>query len=300
MNSKTTANTMQQIHLQLDSPQDVLMETDALIQGQAALASAILQQTCPDSQRVARAISDYKLVRSRRRTLGITVHRAVVEVRAPLRMPKYWINEFIAEKQQWIEAQLAQQQAQLKNIYRIIDGNEIPILGKPTTIRLLVNNDENGSAIKRQRTVYNDSILSLYFSQDINSDTTQSAHERERIATQLFLRWIKKQAADYMSLATRKLADTMGLSDRLSEVKYRRTSSKWGHCTSEGVIQYNPLIAAAPLYVVDYIIAHEVCHLRHANHSRRYWNLVDQVCKQREQAENWLSTQGYKLAIEAS
>ncbi|MFB1001890.1 MAG: M48 family metallopeptidase, partial [Pseudomonadales bacterium] len=81
------------------------------------------------------------------------------------------------------------------------------------------------------------------------------------------------------------------------KISYRRTTSKWGHCTSEGNIQYNPLLMLAPQFVVDYIIAHEVCHLRHANHSKQFWNLVDGVYPQRNHAENWLKQHGHRLAI---
>ncbi len=103
-----------------------------------------------------------------------------------------------------------------------------------------------------------------------------------------------------MVSATRRLAISMGLVDKLGAINYRYTRTKWGHCTSEGNIQYNPFIALAPLYVVDYIIAHEVCHLRHRNHSKNFWNLVGKVCPQWQQAEAWLDSEGHRISIGVS
>ena len=250
----------------------------------------------------ALTVPPYHLVRSRRRTLGITVHRGIVEVRAPLRAPKYWIDEFIVEKQQWISTQVAIQQKQLQDIYRIIDGAQLPVLGETITIQLSNRSIKNNQIIKRARSELRDKILHLQIpSETLAIDSNVHINsDAEAAATKLFMPWIKIQAENYMSVASRQLAMTMGLGEKLTAVKYRRTSSKWGHCTSDGVIQYNPLIALAPLSVIDYIVAHEVCHLKHANHSKTYWKLVDKVCKQRVEAELWLKQHGHKLAIEIS
>jgi hypothetical protein len=101
-----------------------------------------------------------------------------------------------------------------------------------------------------------------------------------------------------MTIGTNTLVKQLGLSKQFSAVKYRRTKSKWGHCTSDGHIQYNPLIVLAPKNIVDYIIAHEVCHLVHANHSSRFWALVDKTYESRIEAEQWLKHSGHRIAIE--
>lgn len=248
------------------------------------------------------AAPPYHIVRSRRRTLGITVHRGIVEVRAPLRAPKYWIDDFIVEKRHWISTQVSIQKKQLQDIYRIVDGAQLPVLGETITVQLSNRSIKNNQIIKRARCELRDKTLHLQIPAEtavIESNVDKNS-DAEAAATKLFMPWIKTQAENYMSAASRQLANSMGLGKKLTSVKYRRTSSKWGHCTSDGVIQYNPLIVLAPLFVIDYIVAHEVCHLKHANHSKTYWKLVDKVCKQRVEAELWLKQHGHKLAIEIS
>lgn len=247
---------------------------------------------------ISTELPPYDIIRSRRRTLGITVHRAKVEVRAPLKAPQYWINNFISEKKSWICAQVAHQTAQLKNIYQIVDGARIPLLDKEIGICVLANNTI--LAKKRASIDYQEPLLTIQLPTATTATDVKNHQSKppECIATRLFMRWIKVQAANYMSEATQRQAASMGLAEQLSDIKYRRTSSKWGHCTSDGVIQYNPLIMLAPQFVVDYIIAHEVCHLKHANHSKTYWALVDRVYSNRVSAEKWLKTEGYRLAIE--
>ena len=77
----------------------------------------------------------------------------------------------------------------------------------------------------------------------------------------------------------------------------RFTRSKWGHCTSEGVLQYNWHIVLAPEPVVDYLVAHEVCHLRHLNHSAHFWALVASVCPDYQAQRDWLKANGRCLTL---
>ena len=240
----------------------------------------------------------FKIIRSRRRTLGISVRRGIVEVRAPLKAPKSWIDECIEEKHQWITKQVSLQKLQLQDIYRITDGAILPLLGDTLSIRINNYCRHSGKLIKRAKIVLSDSTLWIDIPPSIVGETTLCVEQlQEQKATRVFLSWVKIQAESYMSEATHTLANTMAL-DKLNAISYRRTKSKWGHCTSEGNIQYNPLLMLAPKFVVDYIIAHEVCHLRHANHSKRFWNLVDSIYPQRNHAENWLKQHGHRLAIE--
>ena len=240
---------------------------------------------------------NYKLVRTRRRTLGISVRRGIVEVRAPLKAPKYWINECLEEKRSWISKQVSLQKLQLQDIYRITDGAILPLLGGTLAIRISNHSRLSGNIVKRASISVYDSTLWIDIPPTIAQETALAIEQlQEEKATQLFLKWIKTQAESYMSETTQTLAKQMKL-DKLNKISYRRTTSKWGHCTSEGNIQYNPLLMLAPQYVVDYIIAHEVCHLRHANHSKQFWNLVDSVYPQRNHAENWLKQHGHRLAI---
>jgi predicted metal-dependent hydrolase len=61
------------------------------------------------------------------------------------------------------------------------------------------------------------------------------------------------------------------------------------------VIQYNPLVMMAPRAVVDYLIVHEVSHLRHLDHSPRFWKTVGTLCPDYKTYRDWLNLNGHKL-----
>lgn len=233
----------------------------------------------------------YELTRSKRKTLSIYVQQGKVDVRAPLRAPLYWIEAFVHEKRAWIQRQLQEQAAQLKQIIRIVDGEQLSILGQPLTIQIQTQVDSSTGARRRSRIFQHDNQLHIALARSHNQSEEQQA-------TTLFFRWIKTIARDYMSPHTQELAKKINLHEKLRLVNYRRTRSKWGHCTCEGNIQYNPLIILAPQFVIDYIIAHEVCHLRYRNHSKSFWRLVEKSYPMWREAEAWLASDGHRLAIE--
>ena len=71
-------------------------------------------------------------------------------------------------------------------------------------------------------------------------------------------------------------------------VSVRNQSSRWGSCSRRGTISLNWRLIQTPVHVQDYIILHELCHLREINHSRRFWREVKRVCPDFETAEHWL------------
>jgi len=101
-------------------------------------------------------------------------------------------------------------------------------------------------------------------------------------------------------LATRELmprlqmlAAAQGLS--VASVSVRNQRSRWGSCSTSGVIALNFRLVQMPLWVSDYVLLHELMHLRQQNHSRRYWRLVEQVCPEFRAAEQWLRVDGKAL-----
>ena len=103
------------------------------------------------------------------------------------------------------------------------------------------------------------------------------------------------KASEYILPRARGLAQVIGVDQKITEIKLRKTKSKWGHCTSQGIIQYNWLIMLAPYSIIDYMITHEVCHLIHMDHSRRFWNLVESICPNYEDYIQWLKDHEHRF-----
>lgn len=78
-------------------------------------------------------------------------------------------------------------------------------------------------------------------------------------------------------------------------VTIRHQKSRWGSCSSNGNLSFNCLLCCAPTEVLDYVIVHELCHLRHPNHSPAFWTEVAHWCPDYQQQEKWLKTEGRVL-----
>lgn len=225
----------------------------------------------------------YRVRRSaRRRTISIEIRDAEVIVRAPTGVPERMLQQMVYRKRAWIVDKLTAQRRQLARIpeYSYLSGSTMPWLGQPLT--LSVGHGAAGDVRLRGTEL----VVTL------SRRSTRSATEQARA---LVKGWYRAQALRLLTAKSSALAERLGLSYR--EVKVRFTRSKWGHCTSEGVLQYNWHIVLAPEPVVDYLVAHEVCHLRHLNHSASFWALVASVCPDYLELRDWLKANGRSLTL---
>jgi predicted metal-dependent hydrolase len=85
-------------------------------------------------------------------------------------------------------------------------------------------------------------------------------------------------------------AAALGVKPRAIRVK--DTRSRWGSCAPDGTLAFSWRLVMAPVWVADYVVAHEVAHLRELNHSARFWSLVERLTPNREPAEEWLRLHG--------
>ena len=75
----------------------------------------------------------------------------------------------------------------------------------------------------------------------------------------------------------------------------RDTKSRWGSCTTDGVLSFSWRLILAPRHVMDYVVAHEVAHLREMNHGPRFWKLCEEICRTVDGARAWLEENGTDL-----
>ncbi len=230
---------------------------------------------------------EYLLIRSARRTLSVSVEDHRVVVRAPKRAPVYWIEDFLLQKQGWIKKQLSAEREKQARRLRLQQGLRFELAGEPMQLQISM---EPGR--RQARVVERDSALSVMLPET-------GSEWQDYLLHRVFIRWVKQRATAELGERTRSTADRFGLEEQLGEVRLRQTKTKWGHCTSEGHIQYNPLILLAPEPVIDYLVAHEVAHLQHRNHSKRFWKLVEKMQPGFRDNERWLKEEGYRISLEA-
>jgi len=81
----------------------------------------------------------------------------------------------------------------------------------------------------------------------------------------------------------------------VTRVTIRDTRSRWGSCSSTGSLSFTWRLALAPREILDYVVVHELCHLRHHDHSRRFWSLLERVRPTYRAEEQWLEDHGWEL-----
>jgi len=105
--------------------------------------------------------------------------------------------------------------------------------------------------------------------------------------------YLKREAKRDLEVASQVAAQGLGVT--IKRVSVRDQSSRWGSCSSSGVLSYSWRLILAPPFVLDYLAAHEVAHLIEMNHSRRFWRLVERVCPEMGRAKAWLDAHGTDL-----
>ena len=218
----------------------------------------------------------YEVQRSKRKTLAIYISHRKVVVRCPLRASALELRQFVSANQQWIEKRLLEESLRDKELLRIERGGKIFCRARELEIVF-----KEG---RKQRILIS---LDQFIIQGHKLNATKARIQVED--------YLIDKASEYLLPRARGLARHLGVDHKIKEIKLRKTKSKWGHCTSAGIIQYNWLIMLAPYSIIDYMITHEVCHLVHMDHSKRFWSLVESICPQYDKYVDWLKQHEHRF-----
>lgn len=96
-------------------------------------------------------------------------------------------------------------------------------------------------------------------------------------------------------LATSARRHSSAVGREFQQLTLKDTRSRWGSCSAEGNLMFSWRLILAPPGVLDYVVAHEVAHLRHMDHSRAFWNVVRKICPEYQAPRNWLRREGAGL-----
>lgn len=105
--------------------------------------------------------------------------------------------------------------------------------------------------------------------------------------------YLKREAKRELELASKQAALALGVT--VKRVSVRDQSSRWGSCSTTGVLSYSWRLILTPPFVLDYLAAHEAAHLVEMNHSRAFWRQVERVCPDFKKAKSWLDAHGADL-----
>ena len=211
----------------------------------------------------------YLLKRRNRRTIGLKVDHDGLVIHAPILITRSRIEELITPKLDWIQEKLSLQLNKKKKI-NWKTGELIHILGNKVILSL--------KASKTNSVLQDKDILHV----DTNrvNDQIHSA--------KLVSKWLKEKALK--DFVRRVEVFSVKLNVHPSNVYLSNAKSRWGSCNSKKEIRLNWRLIQAPPHIINYVICHELAHLKEMNHSNRFWEEVEKVLPEYRSSEKELKT----------
>jgi predicted metal-dependent hydrolase len=207
-----------------------------------------------------------KIVRSRRRTIALIITPdARLIVRAPLRAPDAMIDEAIREKCGWIRKKIGEMKGRPQAVAHAYEEGEIFwFLGRPYPLHIT---DDAGAGIQRTDR--------LCVSRSIRPDIRQGMQ-----------RWYMTEAAKEIHSRCMWFSMMTGYSP--ASVHITDARQRWGSCNHKGGLNFSWRLIQAPLEIVDYVIVHELVHLRQLDHSPKFWAKVEALMPDYKRRREWL------------
>lgn len=216
---------------------------------------------------------NYRIHKSKKRKKTISLRiqsESEIIVSAPYFTPAAEISRFIEEKQNWIQKTLRQQKdAALKNKAKEYQSGETFLyLGQTYPLEVFFEPFESEGVV---------------FS---NSRFYLNAREDTELRKRCFVSWYKKKAAEYF----RQRVDLYSrmLKSQPENIRITSAKSRWGSCSEDDRLAFSFQLIMAPPAIIDYVIVHELAHIREKNHSRDFWRLVESIIPDYHQHRRWL------------
>lgn len=220
---------------------------------------------------------EYTLIRSKRRTIGFLVNDEGLRISAPKWITLPDIERAITDKKRWILTKLNEQRERaskrIQPEMQWCDGAPLPYLG--TTLTLRLRPELNG-------VTYDVTTQELFIGLPSNVNAQQL---KDRVQG-----WLQDQAMQLFGERLAFYATKLGVS--YAAYGLSSATTQWGSCTSNGKIRLNWRLMHFSLAIIDYVVAHELSHLREMNHSPRFWETVQSIFPEFKTAKEMLRHQG--------
>ena len=218
----------------------------------------------------------YLLERRSRRTVGLKINQSGLVVHAPNRISQSTLEQMLMSKLDWIIKKLHAQKLNQVETMHWQDGAELLLLGNQIT--LLVRSDAVNRTVN-----YQPGLLEV---------ALPSTENQTAIAKKV-LQWYKKQALGDFSRRIAILSAKLGVTTPPMFLSSAR--SRWGSCNSKQEIRLNWRLLQAPPHIINYVVAHELAHLKEMNHSAKFWAIVESIYPEYKSAEKELKAWSPKL-----
>jgi predicted metal-dependent hydrolase len=227
-----------------------------------------------------KSVSDIKIdliVRSRRRSFSIEIARdGRLIVRAPQRASLRAIRKVVEEKRRWIERKQTQMRLRCAEARPkcFVEGESFMYLGKAYPLSL---DGRNGMPIKFDGSRF---LLS---------------DEYVANARNVFAAWYRERAREHIAGRVDHCSSAAGIG--CGEVRITSARRRWGSCTGKGNLCFTWRLVMAPPDVIDYVVVHELAHIKHPNHSSMFWMEVASIMPDLQRRRRWLRENEHLLTL---
>ena len=215
----------------------------------------------------------------KRKTISIQIKPDRIKVLSTYWISKNSVREFILKNESWIRKKLADQKLRVKPVTNLVNNEKLTLCGKNYTLKVI------------SKPIIEPEIRSetIIISNNFKTRKTFGSIESQ------ILKLLKDFSFRILQKKTFEFSQIMNV--RYNSVKIKNYKSRWGSCSSKGDISFNWKIIFAPENIIEYLVVHELSHLIYFNHSKLFWNKVEEFQYNYKENRKWLKENGYKLDL---
>jgi predicted metal-dependent hydrolase len=215
----------------------------------------------------------------RAKSATIKVEGGVVVVIVPRTLTQERIKRLLDDKKLWIQQKIAlHPQTPVTTEKQYVSGEAFSYLGR--NYRLKVNEGE---------------LTPIKLSQGRLTMSAPKVASESKLIKYALTSWFRRRAELKLREKIIRYSPIVGV--ETNGYKVKDFQSRWGSCTPSGRVDFNWKIIMAPNRVVDYVVVHELCHLKQHDHSPQYWKLVESIMPDYLESKEWLRVHGASLMV---
>ncbi|HCC07886.1 MAG TPA: hypothetical protein DEP72_06990 [Clostridiales bacterium] len=230
-------------------------------------------------------VINYEIVKRKKKNVSITVQaEGKVIVSLPFSVSAKKIEEIVSSKAEWILNKIEVMKKKSDSIKekKYISGEKFLYFGDEFDLDIIKDD-----TIKKDAVRINEDKIEIRIKSDF-------ADNQEKVKKELN-KWYMVEAKKYINFRVEMCVERLGIRPELVRIKLLKRT--WGICTSKGIISLNWRLIMTPVEVMDYVIIHELCHLKHHNHSKDFWSLVGVYMPDYKKKRDWLKHNGGRVNL---
>ena len=222
-----------------------------------------------------------KIVKGKRKTVTLKIiSGAELLVKAPSAFSNTRLKELLEKKKKWI-LEHASVFTEEKNPFlsiRYIDGSKVYYMGKAYEFHVKYQEPDGEGKTEADIRKTNERI-------SVETIDTSEEYVKKQMQT-----WYKNQARNEIIKMIQKYRPYIG--EKIGTIRIKSQKSRWGSCSELGNLNFNWHLILLPESLMEYVVVHELCHLRYLNHSEDFWNCVKQILPDYKERETELKKYG--------